>query len=56
MKDLGYANGWVVVPQIVGECITKGHERKTIKDPNYRNVTIIKCEECDYSYRIDSSG
>jgi hypothetical protein len=56
MKNFGYANGWGNrTPKEVKECDAKGHKKEYPKSYE-RCVTIIRCTECGYQYKIDSSG
>jgi len=51
IKNLGYANGWLKVPEIVRACQDKNHKRiiKTVA----RCETQYTCKECNYTYFID---
>lgn len=52
-KNLGTANGWREVPEIVKACVAKQHSPK--KTGVGRCLTEIKCSLCRYIYLIDSS-
>ena len=53
MKNLGYANGWTETPTEVKKCEELGHRTWS------RNVgrcnTEHGCDECGYTYKVDSS-
>lgn len=49
LVDLGFENGWSVLPEIVKQC---HHKRKI-----YRNASIkeTECLECGFTFKTDSS-
>lgn len=51
--DLGMANGWITVPEIVTACVEKKHSPK--KTGVGKCLTEVSCELCRYTYTIDSS-
>ena len=52
MKNLGYLNEWNKgIPELVKNCT---HE-KDIEEIR-RNVMEVKCEICQFKYKIDQSG
>jgi len=51
---LGWANGWGSdTPEIVKNCESKGHHQEASNSG--RCITIYRCRECGYYYRVDSS-
>lgn len=58
LTNLGYMNSWSETPEIVVKCNELDHGKKGIKevDSDYsRCLTTVRCPECGYIYRIDSS-
>jgi len=55
MMDLDYVNGWKETPKIVKTCNEKGHVKKFKPHSMFRCVTVVTCEVCGYTYKIDSS-
>jgi hypothetical protein len=55
--DLGWQNGWKEIPAVVMLCSESGHDRTTtpVGPSPCPNVHVVRCEQCGYSYRIDSS-
>ena len=53
-KSFGYANGWTDTPPYIQRCEELGH-KKYAKGLG-RCLTECGCEECGYSYLVDSSG
>ena len=53
MKNLGFANGWTEVPEIVREAEEKGYEIERVRMGNC--VTRCVCRELNFFYSIDSS-
>ncbi len=51
--DLGMANAWITVPEIITSCVEKKHSPK--KTGVGRCLTEVRCELCGYKYLIDSS-
>lgn len=51
--NLGYANGWKETPELVANC---DHNPRYEKDYAFSCVTHVTCDECGYTYKIDSSG
>ena len=56
LKDLGWANGWLETPEIVRICRKLHHMTSEEDCPPWSCVTLITCEDCQYIYKIDSSG
>ena len=58
VRDLGWANGWKETPEIVKRCRALGHKTiDTNRDPTWHGLTNeVRCDECGYVYRYDSSG
>lgn len=56
-KDLGWANEWTKNPEIVTECQKKNHVVSDVDvGPPHRGIEhVVKCAECKYTYRYDSS-
>lgn len=55
MSDLGYANGWGDdVPQIRLNCKASGHV--TQEETIGRCLREVRCEVCNYKFKVDSSG
>lgn len=54
MKDLGWANDWHEVPNIVKNC---KHKTESLDvGPRNRGLhNIVTCELCKYRYHYDSS-
>lgn len=60
MLNLGYMNGWTVEQwdkyhNIKTKCKEEGHKLEVESD-NVRCVTTTTCNECGYTYKVDSSG
>lgn len=53
MQNLGYVNGWDETPEIVKKCEEKNHKRDFKEIGSCKTKCI--CEECGYTYKIDSS-
>jgi hypothetical protein len=49
LQDLGYMNSWDKTPDIVKQC---RHERHHAEVRNC--VTEVWCEECKFTFKIDS--
>jgi len=54
LKDLGYANSWTKIPDIVKACEARRHIPEEIS--RGRCLTEYRCEACGYRYLVDSSG
>lgn len=48
--NLGYANGWKIIPKEVCDC---RHPLST--ESNNKCVTTYICHKCKYFYKVDSS-
>ena len=57
LQNLGWANSWLETPGTVERCRAAGHQVSSENaDPtNHGYCTVVKCEQCRYSYRVDSS-
>lgn len=55
--DMGWANGWVQKPRIVQECQKAHHSVEDVDvGPKYRGLEhVVRCYDCRYVYRYDSS-
>jgi hypothetical protein len=53
MINLGYANGWITVPEIREKC--KCLEHKLVVKNIGRCLNQYTCEICKYTYKVDSS-
>lgn len=51
MSDLGYANGWGETPAVVEKC---QHNPGREKIGNC--LWGVRCEVCNYKFKIDSGG
>jgi hypothetical protein len=54
MKNLGYANGWTETPEEVVKCNELGHRDQRWARNVGRCLTEYGCNECGYTYKIDS--
>lgn len=53
MISLGYANGWIEVPEIRKQCKRLKH---VVEQKNIGNcLTEYCCPICKYTYKVDSS-
>ncbi len=58
LENLGWMNSWKQDGEeykLIKECREQGHSSSDTGD-NYRCVSTSTCEECGYTYKIDSSG
>lgn len=60
IEDLGWANGWDEVPEIVKKCqilrhspIEENHDSYSLSSRNL--ITSVRCDKCGYVYKYDSS-
>ena len=53
MENLGYANGWKEIPEIVKQCREKHH--KIDQRVTGRCIQQYTCHVCGYKYEVDSS-
>ena len=53
-KYLGYANAWKEEPPEIEESKKAGHKIDTTG--NERGLTVVKCVEGGWYYKVDSSG
>lgn len=51
--DLGYANGWNEIPEIVQKCADEDHVLRY--EVTGRCLIQRWCDVCGYTYRVDSS-
>ena len=55
MRNLGWANGWKKDPPEVTKCQELGHKVRW-NEGKRMCVSVVYCKECQYEYRVDSSG
>ena len=53
--DLGWMNGWRETPRIVKRCRELGHAISDVDSSGRGYHHVVKCEECNYVYHVDSS-
>ena len=54
---LGWANGWLEVPEIVRRCNEQGHTHSYVDRTHGRGLdNEVRCDICGYVYHYDSSG
>ena len=55
--DFGWANGWKEKPALVVKCREAKHRPSDIDiGPPFRGMEhVVRCDQCGYVYRYDSS-
>ena len=56
VRDLGWANGWNVTPEIVKKCRKLKHTKSDVDHSRMRGLDHeVRCDICGYVYHYDSS-
>lgn len=55
--NLGWANGWDKMPDMIKECHTNrnGEKHDIVIKCNYRGYEKVTCHTCGYTYEVDTT-